>query len=125
MFILFSIVSVQISIEIPLNQQEFACYQILDQYNNQHLSLCCRQSPRLYPFSVRIWNIFCTCKRQMINNDPVLINDDKVFNTEISSEVTNSSTKKEIIFRGKKIRDKFSYNLRMYQSELLKWIEQI
>lgn len=120
----FLLVSYQISIEIPLSEQEFNCYQILDQHTDQHLSSCCRQSPRFYPFPVQFWNVFCSCKRRIINNDSVpnsiLINDEKYFNSESLGD-----RKKEIIFRGKKIRDKFSYNLRMYHSELLKWIEQI
>lgn len=171
----FSIVSVQISVEVPINQQELDYYQSLDKYlieQRSHLisinksstssSSCChRPSPRHFPCPIQLFCGWCSTmdnenfsRFDQLNESfkiqnsstsssstppPIIgINENiKEFETIVEEETdtqpvirigrpTTSTTnnKRTIMFRGHKIRDKFSYNLRMYHDELQKWINQ-
>nr|XP_027195298.1 two pore calcium channel protein 1-like [Dermatophagoides pteronyssinus] len=167
--------SVQISVEVPINQQEFDYYQSLDKYlieQRSHLisinksstssSSCChRPSPRHFPCPIQLFCGWCSTmdnenfsRFDQLNESfkiqnsstsssstppPIIgINENiKEFETIVEEETdtqpvirigrpTTSTTnnKRTIMFRGHKIRDKFSYNLRMYHDELQKWINQ-
>lgn len=135
--------SVQISVEVPINQQEFNHYQSLDKdlieqrpsminLSSLDCGWCSSLSmdnnfSRFDYYSNKLFNT------SNPSSSPISlgINENvKDFETIIEEETdtqpsnTTIHNKRTIMFRGRKIRDKFSYNLRMYHDELEKWINQ-
>ncbi|KAH9511336.1 Two pore calcium channel protein 1, variant 2 [Dermatophagoides farinae] len=135
--------SVQISVEVPFNQQEFNHYQSLD-----------KDLIEQRPSMINLSSLDCGwCSSLLMDNNfssfdyysnksfntsnpsssPISlgINENvKDFETFIEEETntqpsnTTIHNKRTIMFCGRNICDKFSYNLRMYHDELEKWINQ-